>query len=104
MTTWEGRVALVTGASRGIGRATAQVLASRGAHVVAAARGDHAEAVAAGIRGTGGRAEACALDVTDAPGIDAAVARVLGEHGRIDILVNNAGITRDQLLLRLKRE
>ncbi len=104
MTTWEGRVALVTGASRGIGRATARALAARGAHVVAAARGDHAEAVAAEIRGTGGRAESCALDVTDAAGIEAVVARVLGDHGRIDILVNNAGITRDQLLLRLKRE
>jgi 3-oxoacyl-[acyl-carrier protein] reductase len=104
MTTWEGRVALVTGASRGIGRATARALAARGAHVVAAARGDHAEGVAAEIRGAGGRGESCALDVTDAAGIGTVIANVLGSHGRIDILVNNAGITRDQLLLRLKRE
>lgn len=104
MTTWEGRVALVTGASRGIGRATAQALARRGAHVVAAARGDHAEAVAAEIRGAGGQAESRALDVTDAEAITAAIGDVVGRHGRLDILVNNAGITRDQLLLRLKRE
>ena len=104
MTTWEGRVALVTGASRGIGRATARALAARGARVVAAARGDHAEAVAADIRAEGGRAESCALDVTDAAAIEAVVGRVVGEYGRIDILVNNAGITRDQLLLRLKRD
>jgi 3-oxoacyl-[acyl-carrier protein] reductase len=103
MTTWEGRVALVTGASRGIGRATARALAARGASVVATARGDHAGVVAAEIQESGGRAEARTLDVTDQAGIEAAIADVLGRHGRIDVLVNNAGITRDQLLLRLKR-
>jgi 3-oxoacyl-[acyl-carrier protein] reductase len=97
-------VALVTGASRGIGRATARALAARGAHVVAAARGDHAEAVAAEIRGAGGRAESRALDVTDAAGIESTVSGILAAHGRLDVLVNNAGITRDQLLLRLKRD
>jgi 3-oxoacyl-[acyl-carrier protein] reductase len=104
MTTWEGRVALVTGASRGIGRATARVLAARGAHVIAAARGDHADAAAEEIRTTGGRAEGVALDVTDKTAIDAVVGDVVGRLGRLDILVNNAGITRDQLLLRLKRD
>jgi 3-oxoacyl-[acyl-carrier protein] reductase len=104
MTTWEGRVALVTGASRGIGRATARALAARGASVVASARGDHADAVAAEIQAAGGRAEARTLDVTEPAAIEAAVAEVLSRHGRLDVLVNNAGITRDQLLLRLKRD
>lgn len=98
------RVALVTGASRGIGRAIARQLASQGARVVAAARGDHARAVADEIGQAGGKAEAIALDVTEDDGADAALAGVLERHGRIDILVNNAGIARDQLMLRLKRE
>ena len=103
MSQLEGRVALITGASRGIGRAIALTLAARGAVVVAAARGDHAGPVVEEIRTAGGQAEAAAVDVTDAGAIDAAVAAILAKHGRIDILVNNAGITRDQLLLRLKR-
>jgi 3-oxoacyl-[acyl-carrier protein] reductase len=97
-------VALVTGASRGIGRAIARSLASSGATVVAAAREDHARAVVDEIRGAGGAAEAVPLDVTDAAGIVAAVAGALGRHGRIDILVNNAGVARDQLMLRMRRE
>jgi 3-oxoacyl-[acyl-carrier protein] reductase len=104
MTTWEGRVALVTGASRGIGRAAARALAARGASVVASARGDHADLVATEIRASGGHAEARALDVTEPAAIEATVADVVSRYGRLDILVNNAGITRDQLLLRLKRE
>jgi 3-oxoacyl-[acyl-carrier protein] reductase len=104
MDTMAGRVALVTGASRGIGRAVALGLAARGATVLAAARGDHAEAVAAEIVGRGGRAEAVALDVTDDARVAAVVADVVGRLGRIDVLVNNAGITRDQLMLRMKRE
>ena len=104
MGTLDGRVALVTGASRGIGRAIALALAARGAEVVAAARGDHAGAVADEIRSAGGRAEAVSMDVTDAAAIDAAVSATLARTGRVDVLVNNAGVTRDNLVLRMKRE
>ncbi|MFO7302468.1 MAG: 3-oxoacyl-ACP reductase FabG [Acidobacteriota bacterium] len=104
MSSFEGRVALVTGASRGIGRAIAMRLARGGATVVAAARGANAEETVAAIRAEGGRAEAIALDVTDTEAITAAVGGILERHGRIDILVNNAGITRDQLVLRMKRD
>ncbi len=99
-----GRVALVTGASRGIGRAIASRLASRGALVVAAARGDNARATVEEIRAAGGTAEVLALDVTDPSGAAAAIAATAGAHGRLDILVNNAGITKDQLMLRMKRD
>jgi 3-oxoacyl-[acyl-carrier protein] reductase len=99
-----GRIAIVTGASRGIGRGIAAMLSARGAHVVAAARGDNARAVAEGIVAGGGRAEAAALDVTEAGAAEALVAATLERHGRIDILVNNAGIARDQLMLRMKRD
>jgi 3-oxoacyl-[acyl-carrier protein] reductase len=103
MSSLNGRVAFVTGASRGIGRAIARMLAAHGADVVAAARGDHAQATADEIRAAGGRAEAAAIDVTDTASVEAAVAATLARTGRIDILVNNAGIARDQLLLRMKR-
>ncbi len=99
-----GRVAIVTGASRGIGRAVALTLAQAGAAVVAGARGEHAAVVAAEIAGAGGRAIAVPLDVTDTAAVEAMVAQAQAAFGRIDVLVNNAGITRDQLLLRLKRE
>ena len=98
-----GRVALVTGASRGIGRAIATRLASQGAKVVAAARGDNAREAADAIVAAGGAAEPLTLDVTESESIEAAVSGVLERHGRVDILVNNAGITSDQLMLRLKR-
>jgi len=99
-----GRIAIVTGASRGIGRAIAVRLAARGAHVVAAARGENARPVAEEIGAAGGHAEAVPLDVTEPGAVEALVAATVGRHGRIDILVNNAGITRDQLMLRMKRD
>ena len=98
-----GRVALVTGASRGIGRAIAARLAAQGATVVAAAREQNAAGTVEEITAAGGRAEAASVDVSDAAAIDALVAGALERHGRIDILVNNAGITQDQLMLRMKR-
>jgi len=98
------KVALVTGASRGIGRAIARRLAEQGALVVAAARGDHADATAAEIGAAGHRAEAVSLDVTDAAAVQALPASIVERHGRLDIVVSNAGVTRDQLLMRMKRE
>lgn len=99
-----GRVALVTGASRGIGRAIAKRLAQHGSHVIAVARGDNAAETVREIREAGGKADLASADVVDASGVDALIAETLEKHGRIDILVNNAGIARDQLLLRMKRE
>jgi len=98
------KVAIVTGASRGIGREVALLLAARGAQVVAAAREDHAAGTVSAIGAAGGRAEAASLDVTDASAVVALVSGALERHGRIDILVNNAGIARDQLLMRMKRD
>jgi len=98
------KVAIVTGASRGIGREVALMLAARGACVIAAARGDHAAGTADAIGAGGGCGEAASLDVTDTAAVDALVSGVLERHGRVDILVNNAGIARDQLLMRMKRD
>jgi len=98
------KVALVTRASRGIGRAIAHRLAEQGAIVVAAARGDHANATAAEIVSAGRHGEAVSLDVTDAEAVQRLPADIVDRHGRLDIVVSNAGVTRDQLLMRMKRE
>jgi 3-oxoacyl-[acyl-carrier protein] reductase len=100
-----GKISLVTGASRGIGRAIAQAVAAEGAHVVLAARdASRLEHAVAEIRGGGGAAEALAVDVADRASVETAVASILARHGRIDHLVNNAGIARDNLLVRMKDE
>jgi len=93
----------VTGASRGIGRAIAERLAAGGAHVVCVARANNADATVAAITAAGGRAEAHGLDVTDAAAVEGLIKSVIEKHGKLDILVSNAGITRDQLMLRMKR-
>jgi len=100
-----GQVALVTGGSQGIGRATALALAENGADVAVMARSlDKCEAVAEEIRALGRRALAVRGDLESAEEIQAAVARVAAELGPIGILVNNAAITKDGLMLRMKRE
>ena len=99
-----GRIAIVTGASRGIGRGIATRLAKQGAHVVAAARGANAKGTADEIAAGGGKAEHIGLEMTDSAAVEGAVADVIARLGRVDILVNNAGITKDQLMLRLKRD
>ena len=104
MTDLHGRVAIVTGASRGIGRSIALELGRRGAVVVVAdVLGEQAAGVAAEIAAAGGEAEAAAVSVTDQPAVEGLVQGLVGARGRVDILVNNAGIARDQLLMRMKR-
>jgi len=101
----EGKVALVTGASRGIGEAIARRLASEGAAVLAAARTAEAlDRVVGEIGAAGGKASALPLDLADEVSIAAGAKAALDRHGQVDILVNNAGVTEDNLLLRLSKE
>ncbi len=98
------RVAFVTGASQGIGRACALKLATEGATLAVAARNqDKLNELVNEIAATGGKAAAFALDVTDEEQVKSTIKAAIAELGKIDILVNNAGITRDQLVLRMKR-
>jgi 3-oxoacyl-[acyl-carrier protein] reductase len=100
----QGRIALVTGASQGIGRACALELAKAGATVALAARNEAKLAeVAAEIEAAGGKAAAFALDVANDESIGARAKAILERFGKVEILVNNAGITRDGLVLRMKR-
>ncbi|HVT91991.1 MAG TPA: 3-oxoacyl-[acyl-carrier-protein] reductase [Bryobacteraceae bacterium] len=99
------RTALITGASRGIGRACAESLSLGGARVALAARSlDALEELAASLRAAGREAFAVQLDLSNADSIKEASARVAKDFGRIDILVNNAAITRDNLAMRMKRD
>lgn len=100
----EGRVALVTGASQGIGRACALRLAAQGASVALAARNvEKLRQVEAEIAGAGGQAASFSMDVAQEEQIKTGFKAALDRFGKIDILVNNAGITRDQLVMRMKR-
>jgi 3-oxoacyl-[acyl-carrier protein] reductase len=100
----ESRVALVTGASQGIGRACALVLAREGACVAVAARNQQKlDELVSAITAAGGKAAAFVMDVADEEQVKSGIKSALAQFGRIDILVNNAGITRDQLVMRMKR-
>ncbi|HEY4904085.1 MAG TPA: 3-oxoacyl-[acyl-carrier-protein] reductase [Candidatus Sulfotelmatobacter sp.] len=99
-----GRVALITGASQGIGRACALKLAATGATLALAARNqEKLGELMKEITAAGGKADVFPLDVADEEQVKSAAKTIIGEFGKIDILVNNAGITRDQLVIRMKR-
>lgn len=101
----EQRVALVTGASRGIGRAIATRLARDGRHVVLAARSvDALESLHGEIKSSGGDSTVLAMDLADSDSLQGAVEGIVSKQGRLDIVVNNAGITRDNLALRMSDE
>jgi len=98
----EGKIAVVTGAGRGIGRAIALRFAAEGADVVCVSRtAENAARAAEEVRAAGRRAWAHALDVADGAAVETVTTAILAEAGRVDILVNNAGVTRDGLLMRM---
>ena len=99
------KVALITGASRGLGKAIAVALAAEGASIAAVARSEDAlKETVDGIRAAGGVIEPYALDVADETAVEATVEKIVARFQRVDILVNNAGVTRDGLLMRMKSD
>jgi 3-oxoacyl-[acyl-carrier protein] reductase len=103
--TFNHRIALVTGAGRGIGKAIAEVLAKNGVTVICVSKSaDSCGAVASAIIGSGGKAKAVPVDVADGAAVTKASEELLKEFGKIDILVNNAGITRDGLIARMSED
>ena len=104
MANLQGQIALVTGASRGIGRAIALALGQSGAHVVINYKGNQAaaEETLSLLRAAHGNGEISAFDIADEAQVEAAVKQVVDAHKRVDILVNNAGVTADSLLMRMK--
>lgn len=100
----EGRVALITGASQGIGHACALALARQGASIAVAARNQQKlDELVKEIETAGGKAAAFVIDVADEEQVKSGIKSAIARFGKIDILVNNAGITRDQLVMRMKR-
>jgi len=101
-----GQIAIVTGGSRGIGRATVLVIGRLGAYVAINYRDNQAaaEASLAELSASGGHGELCQFDVADESQVDEAVKKIVDRHKKIDILINNAGVTYDNLLVRMKPE
>lgn len=105
MSELEGKIAVVTGAGRGIGRAMALKFAAAGADVVCVSRTEaNSQAVADEVKALGRQSWALAVDVSDAAAVGAAAKQILSDAGKVDILVNNAGVTRDGLLMRMSEE
>lgn len=102
----EGKTALVTGASRGIGRAIAKALGEKGAMVIVNYNGskEAADQVVAEIQEAGGKAVSFGCSVSDPDAVEAMIKKIVSDYNRLDILVNNAGITKDNLILKMKEE